>query len=318
MGLVARITPLAAALCLASVLAACGSSSSKTGGSETLATLTLTSTSDGATTGAAAPADCATTVASTLGEVGQRIYRQAAAGRGVAEAVARVKRSPALASALASGDPLAAAASLEHLLANQIARIEILKGGHAFASAGTGSAIAPVRGTFPGTDASYVLSVQADTSYMKVTKQVTGSEVLLLSTPSPASPGARQLAGTLSGLQPARIPARGTLEYKNKKYATFSLAGSVYPSGPLRIVLLVPQGAVRCGGSAEQTRVATLGHVGELIYQEEAGSPYVKATLRHIEADHGFQQAVGKRDLAATRGAIVGSSPRTSTSCACA
>jgi len=49
----------------------------------------------------------------------------------------------------------------------QIARVDIIKAGHVFASAGTGPAIAPVRGAVPGTDASFVLSVQADDSYTK-------------------------------------------------------------------------------------------------------------------------------------------------------
>jgi hypothetical protein len=74
----------------------------------------------------------------------------------------------------------------------------------------------------------------------------------------------------------------------------------------LRIVLLIPRSALRCAGSPAQTHVATLGSVGERIYQEEAGSAYVRATLHHIEADADFQHAVATRDLAATRAAIVG------------
>jgi len=282
-------------------LAACGSS----GGGSSASSKTAKSTATGSAS-AETPALCTAVGAATLGEVGQRIYRQAAAGRGVAEAVGRVTRSPALASAISSGDAAATRTALNGLLANQIARIDIVKRGRVFASAGTGPAIAPVRGAIAGTDASFVLSVQADDSYLKVARQVTGAEILLLSGPTSGSPGARRLAGTIAGPQPARIPTRGTLEYKKKKYATFSLAGSVYPSGSLRIVLLVAHSAIPCAGSAAQTHVATLGHVGELIYQEEAGSPYVQATLRHIEADPGFQRAVATRDLAATRAAIVG------------
>jgi hypothetical protein len=244
--------------------------------------------------------------AATLGEVGKRIYRQAAAGRTVSEALSRVKRSSALASAVSAGDAGATRSALASLLANQIARIDVVKGGHVFAGAGTGPAIAPVRGALAGTGASFLLSTQAASSYLNVLKQVTGAEILLLAGPTSPSAGARRLGGTIAGPQPARIPTRGTLEYKKKKYATFSLQGSAYPSGSLRIVMLVPRSAVRCGDSAAQTRVATLGHVGELIYEEEAASPYVRATLRHIEADSGFQRAVATRDAAATRAAIVG------------
>jgi hypothetical protein len=283
----------------ACALAACGSSSNGAGGSA--------SSAKSDTASFAAAGDCRSVAAATLGEVGRRIYRQAAAGHGVAEAVARVERSPALATAISSGDAGAARTALNALLANQIARIDILKSGRAFASAGSGPAIAPVRGTLPG-GASYVLSVQADDSYTKVTKQVTGAEILLLSGSSGAASksSSRRLAGTIAGPQPARLPARGAIEYKKQKYVAVSLDGQLFPSGPLRIVLLVPRSALRCAGSAAQTHVATLGHVGERIYQEEAGSDYVRATLHHIEADAGFQRAVATRDLAATRAAIVG------------
>jgi hypothetical protein len=153
-----------------------------------------------------------------------------------------------------------------------------------------------------------VLSGQADDSYTKVAKQVTGAEILLLSGSGHAASqsSSRRLAGTIAGPPPARIPARGTIEYKNQKYVAFSVDGQVFPSGPLRIVLLIPRSALRCAGSPAQTHVATLGRVGERIYQEEAGSDYVRATLHHIEADAGFQRAVATRDLAAARAAIVG------------
>ena len=290
--------PLSALTLLAALaLGACGSSShsSRTSGESSAA--------DAASLRAHG---CAAVSSATLGEVGKRIYRQAAAGRGVAEAVARVTRSPSLAAAISSGDAAAARSALDSLLANQIARIQIVKAGRVFASAGSGPAIAPVHGAMPNSDARFVLSVQADDSYLKVTKQVTGAEIVLLGGHSSATASARLLATTLSGPLPANIPASGTLVNQNRKYAVFSLPGTAYPAGSLRIVLLVPHSAIRCAGSNVQTHVATLGHVGELIYREEAASAYVQATLRHIEADAGFQRAVATRDLAATRAAIVG------------
>ncbi|MHB8234592.1 MAG: hypothetical protein ACYDHT_08060 [Solirubrobacteraceae bacterium] len=285
-------------------LSACGSSSSQSAG-------TPHTTGSQAAVSVAGPSggDCHAAAAQTLGEVGRRIYRQAAAGHGVGEAVARVKRSPALAAAISSGDAPAARTALNALLANQIARIDVLKSGRPFASAGSGAAIAPVHGTLPG-GASYVLSVQADDSYTQVAKQVTGAEILLLSGTRNGSASSRsasrRLAGTIAGPPPARIPTRGTIEYKNQKYVAVSLDGQVFPAGPLRIVLLIRRSQLRCAGSSAQTHVATLGSVGERIYQEEAGSDYVRATLRHIEGDTGFQHAVATRDLAATRAAIVG------------
>ena len=297
-----RRSACALTILAALALGACGSSSSQSAGNAHTSGSPVAVSASGSSGG-----DCHTVAADTLGEVGRRIYEQAAAGHGVGEAVARVTRSPALAAAISSGDAGAARTALNALLANQIARIEVLESGRPFASAGSGPAIAPVRGTLPG-GASYVLSVQADDSYTKVAKQVTGAEILLLSGTGSASSrsASRRLAGTIAGPQPARIPVRGPIEIKNQKYVAVSLNGQVFPTGPLRIVLLIRRSALRCASSTAQTHVATLGSVGERIYQEEAGSEYVRATLAHIEEDAAFQRAVATRDLTATRVAIVG------------
>jgi hypothetical protein len=262
---------------------------------------------------AAAPATaaCATTVAGTLGTVAARIYHEAATGGDVAQAVHRMQSSSALASAVGSGDAAGARAALQGLLLGQIVRVEVVRGGHVFAQAGSGTAIAPARGSIPGTNATFVLSTQSARSYLQVVHQVTGAEVLLLTTGSTAGGGVggapvRRLAGTFAGPPPASLPAEGPVSYAGQVYQTDTLTGAVYPSGTLHIVLLVPFSRIACPGSVAQTRVETLGHVGESIYQEELHSPDVAETLRHIEGSIAFRRAVGARDPVATRDAIVG------------
>jgi hypothetical protein len=296
------------ALCLlaALLLGACGSSARTSTGADDAkggdaANTTATGTVDGAAhTSAATPAPggCAATVASTLGEVGERIYREAGSGGNVEQAVHRVRGSIALASAIENGDASAARAALRGLLVNQIVRIQIVRDGQVFAAAGSGPAIAPVRGSIPDTDASFVLSVQADHAYTQVTKQVTGAEIVLLG-------AGHVVASTLAGIAPANVPADGELRLGGKSYRVHSLNGKAFPSSPLRIALLVPASAISCHGPAEQARVQTLGHVGERIYQQEQRSPYTLATLHHVEADAAFRRAVADRDVAATRAAIV-------------
>jgi hypothetical protein len=237
-------------------------------------------------------------VAGTLGDVGKRIYREAASGGDVAQAVHRVQSSSALASAVAADNASAARQALNALLLGQIVRVEVLRGGRSFASAGQGSALAPVRGSIPG--ASFVLSVQSVDSYLKVAQQVTGSQVLLITS------SGRRLAGTLPGPAPASVPQEGTLRNSGQSYEVASLNGAVYPSGALRIALLVPSRAISCPASIPQARVETLGHVGERIYQEELHSPTVSATVRQMEHSPSFIQAVGARDVASTQAAIVG------------
>ena len=167
------------------------------------------------------------------------------------------------------------------------------------AQAGSGVAIAPARGPIPGTSATFVLSTQPDHSYLQVVHQVTGAQVVLLN-------GTHRLAGTIGGLPPAGLPTEGPVTIAGQSFQATTLTGAAYPSGALRIVLLSPAASISCPGSAAQTRVETLGHVGERIYQEELHSPAVSATVRHIERSSTFQHAVAAHDAAATRAAIVG------------
>jgi hypothetical protein len=292
---------------LSLALTACGSPRDNAPASSSAATPTSVTAST-----SIAGDRCPTRIANATGEVAARIYREASSGADVGEAVHRVQGSRALRSALAAGSASAADAVLSSLLVNQIVGIEIVKDGAVFAGAGAGSAIAPVRGPIPGTDAHFVLSTQAAHTYTQVVQQVTDDEVLLLggaASGASTAPGAsqtRQIAGTLAvSARTGRIPTTGPIEIKKKQYEVTSLAGSVFPSGAMRIALLVPSGAVDCAGSAEQTRIETLGHAGERIYREEAHSAYVLAVLRKIEADASFQRAVADRDVPAIRAAIV-------------
>jgi hypothetical protein len=275
-------------------MSACGSSSRST----TTAATAATATSKDAASEVPASGACAARVASTLGGVGERVYSEASSGGDVEQAVHRVQTSRALASAIEGGNANLATAALDGLLVNQIVGIEVLRAGHVFAAAGAGAAIAPVHGSIPGTDASFILSVQAEEAYTKVAEQVTGARILLLS-------GARRLDGSSNG-GPRNIPSSGSVSFAGNRYEVYSLSGERFPSGSLRIALLVPSSAISCPGSLGQAQVETLGHVGERIYQEELHSAYVLGTLHHMERDPGFQRAVADRDVAATRAAIVG------------
>ncbi len=281
------------------LLAGCGSATAThSAASATLPTSDSSSANVASTTTPAPTTSCATTVASTLGTVAARVYHEAATGGDVAQAVHRVQSSSALTAAVNSGNSSAARSALQALQLGQIVRVEVLHNGRVFAQAGSGAAIAPVRGSIPGTSASYVLSTQSDRTYLQVVHQVTGAQVLLLA-------GTHRLTGTIGGQLPASIPANGPLTVAGQSYQAVTLAGAVYPSGPLRIVLLTPTTTIACPGAAAQTRVETLGHVGERIYQEELHSPDVAATLRHVESSVPFQRAVAAGDESATRAAII-------------
>lgn len=286
-----RLGRLVSLILTLALLAGCGSASSAS--SNSLASATAAAATSPAS------ASCATTVASTLGTVAARVYHEAATGGDAAQAVHRMQSSTALADAVNSGNAAGARAALRALLLGQIVRVEVLRGGRVLAQAGAGPAIAPIRGSIPGTSATFILSSQADQTYLQVVHQVTGAQVLLLA-------GTRRLAGTTGGPPPASVPGEGPLSYAGQSYQTVTLAGAVYPSGPLRILLLVPTSEISCPGSAAQTRVETLGHVGENVYREELHSPDVTATLRRMESSTAFQRAVAARNVTATHAAIDG------------
>ena len=124
-------------------LTACGSSQKQHSSPTHKLTVTIGQQPIGSTR------DCAHVAAATLGGVGERIYEESSHGANVGEALARVRASTALASAISAGDSAATRAALDGLLANQIARIEIVAHGKVLASAGSGAAIAPVRGSIP-------------------------------------------------------------------------------------------------------------------------------------------------------------------------
>jgi hypothetical protein len=272
--------------------AACGAKSERAG--------TTASVSGARTAAAVSQPSCGEAVASTLGTIAARIYHQAATGRNVGQAVHRVTSSRALIAAARAGDAGGTRAALQSLLLGQIARIEILRGGHVLAAAGSGSAVAPVSGTLPGTGgARYLLSVQSDRTYTQVTGQVTGAEVALLS-------GPRAVAGTIALPGSAHVPASGSVAIGSRTYQVASLPGSAYPSGALRIVLLVPASELKCPANPALTRSAVLGRVGERIYEAEEKSPIVAATVHRMEQTAAFKSAVARHDAAATRAAILG------------
>ncbi|HLH15390.1 MAG TPA: hypothetical protein VKV16_11415, partial [Solirubrobacteraceae bacterium] len=244
---------------------------------------------------------CAATVAQTLAQVGERIYRAAASSEDVTQAVHRVQSSAALARAVASGDAAAARAALRSLQLGQIVRVQVLRGGRVLASAGSGGALAPVRGSIPGTNATFVLSVQSDANYVEVARQVSGAQVQISSAAAHGGAG-RWLAGAPH----QALPARGPVTLAGARYEVASFAGSAFPSGGARIALLVPASASSCAGSSAQARVETLGHVGERIYEEELHGASVARTLRIMQASSAFQHAVAARSASATRAAIVG------------
>jgi hypothetical protein len=77
----------------------------------------------------------------------------------------------------------------------------------------------------------FSFAIQDDAGYIKLAHRFTGAEVLRRT-------GQKQVMGTLAP-GPASVPDRGTVSYGGHDYSAYSFTGEAFPSGPLRISLLL-------------------------------------------------------------------------------
>jgi hypothetical protein len=77
------------------------------------------------------------------------------------------------------------------------------------------------------------LSIQDDTGYIKLMNRFTGADVVL-GAPSGEIPGSTLPVGG------AALPAHGATDLHGQRYQVFSFNATAFPSGPLRVSLLVP------------------------------------------------------------------------------
>jgi hypothetical protein len=240
-------------------------------------------------------------VVTALGRVAMRLYGDARGGPNATMYARLLQRSRALSRAVAHDDPAAARAAVLPLLERQLIHVRVQRGNRVLADLGRPDPLAPVTGAIDDAAGrpigSFALSVQDARAYVAVLQRITGAEVLLRS-------GARQVLGTLRP-GPASVPALGRVDYAGRSYEALSFAGEAYPSGPLRISLLVPPSAFgECGSTRAETIADTLGAVGQRIYAEEAASGAVTQTIHRIQSSAAFRRAVAASDRAATLAAI--------------
>jgi hypothetical protein len=82
---------------------------------------------------------------------------------------------------------------------------------------------------------SFVLSIQDDEGYLRLTRRLAGLYVLMYM--NPAHP---QLVKNSLGPEPGAVPERGSFTYRGRSFRVFTLHAHAFPSGPLRISVLIP------------------------------------------------------------------------------
>jgi len=199
------------------------------------------SASPGTTPRTASPG-CGPAAASAIAAVdtvvAQDIYEQELHSREVSRDVAHVTGSQALMSALVSGSEAAVREAVHAIVYTahwHIVRLRVVKAGRVIADVGGPDVLAPVSGTLQSKGralATYVMSVQDDLGYVKLVSRFIGVPIeiyrdgaFLMGTLQPAPPpSSREKATTIHG----------------SSYLLRFLSASAFPSGSLRVALLIP------------------------------------------------------------------------------
>ncbi len=178
------------------------------------------------------------TLINTLTRIANLIY-EGEAGRRTITQIERVQGNHALLQAVAHRDPAATRAAIFGLLNHHIVRMRVSSGdGRLLSDVGGPYVLAPVSAPLRldgRTIGSFVLSIQDDEGYLRLTRRLAGLKVLMyMDRPDP------QLVKNSLGPAPGDVPASGPYEYRGARFQVFTVNAEAFPSGPLTIRVLIP------------------------------------------------------------------------------
>ncbi len=188
-----------------------------------------------ASTCARSPAETAT---AAVGATAVRIYHEEQSGAQTLAVVRDFERSRPFQEAVAADDPLATRAAIVAFFKTtlHVVRVRATLGEKLVADVGGPHVLAPIRGDVRDTHhrivGHFLLSVQDDLGYTILTHRFTGAQVLLRQ-------GTQQIVGNLTP-GPANVPTRGEVLYGGLHYHAYSFTAQAFPTGPLRVSLLIP------------------------------------------------------------------------------
>jgi hypothetical protein len=275
-----------AAAVLATALAACGASAQGTSGTVPSSARAPATIAASPQAPAIAPTPCGAAAAEVLaraaGAVATRIYAGELSGSEAQSDRSQVEHFAPLLAAVASGERAAVEAAVNSLVFSHthVVRLRITRGGAVLADIGGPYILAPVGGTlrFRGRPVGrYLLSVQDDLGYVKLATRFIGAPIVLR-TGSHTVP----VEGVLAP-GPASIPDHGPVSYRNTVYEAFSFNAGAFPSGPLRISLLLPLPRSLAANTCAEIKNRELGRVAQRISRRFALAPgnfsaYIKVT----------------------------------------
>jgi hypothetical protein len=275
-----------AAAVLATALSACGASAQGTSGTAPSSAHAPARIAASSQAPAIARSPCgaaaAEVLARTAGTVATRIYAGELSGFETQSDRSQVEHFAPLLAAVAGGERAAVNAAVNSLVFSHthVVRLRVTRAGAVLADVGGPYILAPVGGTlrFRGRPVGrYLLSVQDDLGYVKLATRFIGAPIVLR-TGSHTVP----VEGVVAP-GPASIPDHGPVSYRNTPYEAFSFNASAFPSGPLRISLLLALPRSLAASTCAAIKNRELGRVAQRISRRFALAPgnfsaYIKVT----------------------------------------
>ncbi|HEV2975039.1 MAG TPA: hypothetical protein VGX69_08600 [Solirubrobacteraceae bacterium] len=179
-------------------------------------------------------ADAEATTVNTLSRVARLIYDGESGGRTLAQ-VRRVQRDRPLLQAVARRDPRATRAAIVALLTEHVVRLRVTVGGRVLSDVGGPYVLAPVSAPLrlgARTIGRLTLSIQDDEGYKRLVARLAGLDSVMYM-------GSRLVKSTI-GYTPDPVPTSGAFDYRGRRYRAYTFAAEAFPSGPLRITVLIP------------------------------------------------------------------------------
>jgi len=226
-------------------------------------------------------------LATTAGTVAERIYAAEVRSSETASDKRQIEGDAPLLSAMESGDHEAIRTAVHRLVYSHthIVRLRVSRGSELLYDEGGPYILAPIAGRLRlhGKEVGhFVFSVQDDLGYVKLVTRFIGAP-LVLRTDSGQVP----VEGLLSP-GPDAIPDHGPVSYGASTYEAYSFKAQAYPSGRLRVSLLLPVSASLQAKTCAQIKAQELGLVAQRISRRfqlsgAAFAPYIKLvhTMTH-------------------------------------
>ena len=179
------------------------------------------------------------TVVNTLSHIAHAIYAGEVGPRTKVQ-IRRIQSDRGLLEAVAQRDRAATRVAVERLLHHHVVRLRVFAAGKLLVDDGGPYVLGPVGANlhFHGRRVgSFMLSIQDDEGYLRLTGRLVGLKVLMYMTPTPGHP---KLVKNSLGPNPGTVPASGRYTYHGETFRVYTLNAAAFPSGPLTVRVLIP------------------------------------------------------------------------------